>query len=231
MRLQRSRPARRRRRTSGGTTNVVERLPGTSWWSPGRGVKMLKATSATAAMLSSRPCGGGEALADSMPDGALDAGVPGPRGRVHHSRAFRDRRRPCSRAFRKYASRIWIAAAAVSAPKPPSSIVTAMTIRGCRWGRPPCTRTGRRAGRSAVPVLPATSIGKLPNTRYEVPSRARAAWCSPSKGSPSGEAGSIWTWRRGCGWLELPQDPARPRPRLPCPTWGVTIVPPFPRAA
>ncbi len=74
--------------------------------------------------------------------------------------------------FSKYFSRMRAATgAAESAPKPPRSIVTATTILGSSagatatyqaWsgsGKPPSVKP-----RSAVPVLPATSIGKFPKT-------------------------------------------------------------------
>ncbi len=72
--------------------------------------------------------------------------------------------------------------AAVSAPKPPASSVTATTYFGFGYGAsatyqdwsglPVC---------SAVPVLPATGIGKPSNTGVEVPPGAFAAPKRPSR--------------------------------------------------
>ena len=110
--------------------------------------------------------------------------------------------------FWKYASRICSAAgAADSAPKPPSSTVTMVTIRGSGYG----ARTAYQdwsawPGRCAVPVLPATSTGKPPKTPYEVPGgpgRPGAAL----RGSRAAVAGAILTWRARLR-VEFLQHPA-----------------------
>src|ERR1700733_389158 len=83
----------------------------------------------------------------------------------------------------KYASSISLAAgAALSAPKPPSSILTAVTIFGWGYGASPMYQDWFAwPDRSAVPVLPATSIGKLAKLEYEVPPGLCAASCRPSR--------------------------------------------------
>ena len=130
----------------------------------------------------------------------------------------------------KYASRIFLAAgAADSAPKPPSSIVTKVTIRGFGYGaRTPYQDWSACGGRWAVPVLPATGIGKLPKTSNEVPPPFCAASCSPSR-IAARYSGSIWTWRRGSGSNSFSTRPAASSTSMP--TCGVTTVPPLASAA
>src|SRR4051812_40873511 len=81
----------------------------------------------------------------------------------------------------KYRSRILAATgAAVSTPNPPRSIVTATTICGFFAGAMTMYQDWSGwLGRWAVPVLPATWIGKFPKTGYEVPPGSVAARVRP----------------------------------------------------
>ena len=73
--------------------------------------------------------------------------------------------------------------AAVSAPKPPASSVTATTYLGSGQGASATYQdwSARPAPFSAVPVLPAICTGKLANTGVEVPPGALAAPRRPSR--------------------------------------------------
>src|SRR5207244_1760418 len=111
--------------------------------------------------------------------------------------------------------------AAASAPKPPCSISTTTTTRGCPYGAQVAYHEwSLPVGVCAVPVLPATGIGKELKTEAEVPTCAASyrpcliAHTSFSCTRARGRERSVRSTR--------PDDVTIARP-----TCGRTIVPPF----